>query len=258
MRTMLARSTTVRCALYTIFVGAMLVLLPACDSNTPAPSLESQFDMQVGAPVDQSVTGPAALGSNLSFDEQGVFTLPEGPFGKTITIIQLSGEIDEGVAHDLSFMRVANGPLEEDTYDIGFSCEGDCGPWSFPEEWFTADYGRQTADSLHSYPIESGTIAIETVTDEGVEGSFNLTSPVKMSIAKADIEVLIDSLRSGPHRPDTTGIPYPPMMNLQFFEEPMTIEGSFTATSDQKLSDQVPHFGGILGSTVSDTTITIP
>lgn len=235
----------------------MLVLLSGCDSNSPTPSLESQFDMQVGAPVNQSLTGPAALGSDLSFDEQGVFTVPGGPFGETMTIIQLSGENDEGVAHDLSFLRVADGPIEEDTYELGGLCEADCGPRFFPpEEWFTADYGRRTADSLHSYPIDSGTVTVTTVTDEGVEGTFDLTSSLELSIARDDLEAFIDSMRSGP--PRDTALTLGPRPDLEFLEQPMTIEGSFAATSNQTLSGQVPHFGGIGGGVVSDTTITIP
>lgn len=257
MRTMFVGLTTLRHALHIVFFGAALVLLAACDSTEPTPSLESQFDITIGEPVNQSLTGPAALGNTLSFDDQEVFILPEGPFGKNITIIQLSGQNDDGVFHDLSFMHAADEPIEEGTYNIGASCEPNCGPFP-PEELFTANYGRQTADSLHSYPIESGTVTVETVTDEGVEGTFNLTSPAKMSIAKGDIEALIDSLRSGPPRRDTIGHPSPPLTDVRVFEQPMTVEGSFAATSDQELSGQVPHFGGIVGGSVSDTTITIP
>lgn len=240
-----SRSTIIRRLLYTLLLGTVLVGITACDSGGPETTPASEFDLTVGAPVDASLKGRAALANDLSFDEQGVFTVPVGPFGKTVTIIQLSGENESGVVHDLSFMRLAEDRIEEGTYELGRPCGDGCELGDFPpEELFTASYGRRTADSLHSYPIESGTVTVESVTDESVRGTFTLTTAVEASVAQADLQAFIDSLRARPPR-DTTAIPGPPPTDLQFLEPPTTIEGRFTATAGEQLSERVPHFGGI-------------
>jgi len=239
-------------------LGGVLVVLVSCDSSGSKPSLEPQFDVTIGDPVGTSLKGAAAFGSNLSADEQGIFTLPIEPFGKTITVIQLSGETEAGVVHDLSFLHFADGSLQETTYEVGHACEGDCAPGSFPpEELFLADYVRQTVDSLHSHPIDSGTVTIETVTEEGARGTFTLSSTVEVSSSRAAVEAFLDSLRSG-SRLTPTEMPSPPPTDLQVLEQPLTIEGRFTATSGHELSEQVPHLPGMGLGLVSDTTLFRP
>lgn len=231
-----------------LLLGALLACLPACDTSGPDPSLESEFDMTVGDPVNTSLKGTAALGSDLSFDQQSVFTLPVPPLGKTVSIIQLSGDGRQDVVHDLSFMRIADGPIAEGTYELGRLCENGCRPFP-PEELLTADYGRQTADSLHSWTIDAGTITVETATEEGVEGSFSLTASQEISVSRSDLQAFLDSLRSmpvpdRPFRGDTTAFPTPPPTDIRVLETPMTIEGRFTATPGTPLSPRVPHLSG--------------
>jgi hypothetical protein len=242
--------------LFAVLVGAVLVFFAGCDSSGPEPALEPAFDMSVGAPVGASVKGKAALGSNLSFEEQGVFTFPVPAFDKTASIVQLSGETERGVAHDLSFLRLADEGLSEGTYELKRPCEDGCGFGAFPpDELFAADYSRQTTDSLYSYPIRSGTVTVETADDEGVQGRFSLTSTFEVSVARADLEAFIDSLR----RPrDTTSVPPRPPTNLQVLEQPLTIEGTFTATSGEALSDRVPHLGGLGLGVDRDTLVLGP
>jgi hypothetical protein len=232
-------------------VVAVLGLLTGCDSGGPEPSMEPAFDMSIGSPVETSIKGKAALGSNLSFEEQGVFTFPVPPLGKTVSIVQLSGEAEQGIAHDVSFLRLADEGLSEGTYALNRPCEDGCIGAFPPDELLTADYSRQTADSLYSYPIRSGSLTVETANDEGVAGRFSLSSSLEVSVARADLEAFIDSLRRVPR--DTAFVPPRPPTNLQFLEEPLTIEGTFTATAGEPLSDRVPHLGGFGWDTRRDT-----
>ncbi|MEF8815501.1 MAG: hypothetical protein V5A20_10800 [Salinibacter sp.] len=225
----------------TLFLSllALCVLLTACDSTGPESTPEPHFELTAGAPVNASVQGQATLGNNLSFDEQNVFVHPIQPLDKTVTIVQLSGEYEESVTHDLSFMRLADGPLEPGTYEVGMNghCDSSCGPGFFPDELFTVSYGRQTADSLHFYPLKEGTVAVETATDEVVEGTFSLDAAMEASVSRADMEAFRDSLREGPPS-DSTEFPRPPEPTVTALEPLMTIEGSFTATPGT-LSDAV-------------------
>jgi hypothetical protein len=261
MRTFSFRSTAIRRALCAILLGAVVVLLAACDSTGPQSSPEPQFNMNIGGPVNTSLSGAAALGSNLSFNEQNVFIHP-GPFGNTVTIIQLSGEADQGATHDLSFVRLADRPLEPGTYEVGTTarCDSPCGPEFPPDELFTASYGRETADSLHFYPLESGTVNVETATEEVVEGTFTLDAALEASVSRAAMEAFRDSLLEVRGRPpsDSTDLPRPPEPTIQFLESPMTIEGSFTATAEEQLSGQVPHLGGFGVRVARDTIVTNP
>ena len=201
---------------------------------------EPHFELTTTAPVNASVQGTATLGSNLSFGEQNVFVLPIQRLGKTVTIVQLAGTVEDSVTHDLSFLRLADGPLEPGTYEVGLDaprCDSPCGPSFVPDELFTASYGRQTADSLHFYPLKEGTVAVETATDEVVEGTFSLDAAMEASVSRADMQAFRDSLREGPPS-DSTDVPRPPEPTVTPLEPPMVIEGSFTATPGT-LSNQV-------------------
>ena len=227
---------------WTISATALLVviLLGACDGTGPEPTPEPRFELTAGAPVNAAVEGNATLGNDLSFGEQSVFVLPIQRLGKTVTIVQLAGTVEDSVTHDLSFLRLADGPLEPGTYEVGLKaprCDSPCGPGFFPEELFTASYGRQTADSLHFYPLKEGTVTVETATDEVVEGTFSLDAAMEASVSRADMQAFRDSLRGGLPR-DSTDFPRPPEPTVTPLEPPMTIEGSFTATPGT-LSDQV-------------------
>lgn len=190
------------------------------------------------------------MGNNLSFGEQRVFVLPIQQLGKTVTLVQLSGTYEESITHDLSFMRLADDPLETGTYEVGWEarCDSPC-VGIFPDELFTASYGRQTADSLHFYPLKEGTVTIETATDEVVEGTFSLDAAREASVSRADMEAFRDSLRGGLPS-DSTDLPHPPRPTVTTLEPQMTIEGSFTATpgalSDQVMRPQWSVGGGIL------------
>jgi len=99
-------------------VLALALLLTACDSAGPESTPKPRFELTTTAPVSASVQGKATLGSNLSFSEQNVFVLPVQRLGKTATIVQLAGTYQDSVTHDLSFMRLADGPLEPGTYEV--------------------------------------------------------------------------------------------------------------------------------------------
>ncbi len=222
-----------------VCVLALALFLTACDSTGPESTPEPRFELTAGAPVNASVEGKATLGNNLSFGEQSVFVLPTPRLGKTATIVQLAGTYEDSVTHDLSFLRLADGPLEPGTYEAGFDarCDSPCGPGFFPDELFTASYGRQTADSLHFYPLKEGTVTVETATDEVVEGTFSLDAAMEASVSRADMQAFRDSLRGGPPR-DSTDFPRPPEPTVTALEPPMTIEGGFTARPGT-LSDAV-------------------
>jgi hypothetical protein len=261
MRTFSFRSTAIRRALWTILLGTAVVLLAACDSTGPQSTPEPQFNMDIGKPVNMSLSGAAALGSNLSFNEQNVFVHP-GPFGKTVTIIQLSGEAAPGGTHDLSFMRLADGSLKPGTYEVGANarCDSPCGPGFFPDELFAASYGRQTTDSLHFYPLESGTVNVETATEEVVEGTFMLDAALEASVSRAAMEAFRDSVREWHRTPltDRGDHPQPPEPDVQLLKPPMTIEGSFTATAGERLSDEVPHLRGFGVGVGSNPAVATP
>lgn len=157
--------------------------------------------------------------------------LPFERFGKTATIVQLSGTYRDSVTHDLSFLRLADGPLEPGTYEVGLDahCDSPCGPGFLSGELFTASYGRQAPDSLHFYTLKEGTVTVETVTDQVVEGTFSLDAAAEASVSRADIQAFRDSLPEGPPS-DTTELPRPPQPQIEPLVPPMTIEGSFTAT----------------------------
>ncbi len=230
------------------FLLVLTVLIAGCDSTGPEHDAdpEPHFELTLGAPVNAAVEGEAALGDGTSFDEQNVFVLPATPFGKTITAIQLFGE-DGRVAHNLSFLYLADEPIAEDTYEIGFPdpCEGEgpeCMPRPFqPDSLLMAHYARLTDDSLHTYMLDAGTLTIERATDEVVEGAFTLEASVAISVTQADLEAFQDALRNNPpEEGNWEDLPEPPPTEIGFLEPPLTIEGSFTATPGA-FSDRVPQ-----------------
>ena len=232
-------------------VFLLVGLLTACDGTGPESTPEPRFELSAGAPVNASVEGKATLGTDLSFGEQSVFVLPIQPLGKTVTVLQLAGTYEDTVTHDLSFMRLADGPLDPGTYEMGPDArrDGPCEPGFFPGGLFTASYGRQTADSLHFYPLKEGTVTVETATDEVVEGTFSLDADVGASVSRADMQAFRDSLRGAPSYNDID-LPRPPEPSVTALEPPMTIEGNFTATPG-RLADEMTRLrwsvgGGLL------------
>lgn len=109
------------------------------------------------APVSASIEGKATLGSGPSVDDKNLFAHPLPGLNKTATIVQLAGTQGKSVTHDLSFLRWADGPLGPGAHEVGAnaSCDRPCEP-SFPDELFTASYGRQTPDSLSLVTVSSG------------------------------------------------------------------------------------------------------
>lgn len=152
------------------------------------------------------------------------------------------------MTHDLSFMRLADGPLDPGTYEMGPDArrDGPCEPGFFPGGLFTASYGRQTADSLHFYPLKEGTVAVETATDEVVEGTFSPDADVGASVSRADMQAFRDSLRGAPSYNDID-LPRPPEPSVTALEPPMTIEGNFTATPG-RLADEMTRLRWSVGS----------
>lgn len=230
----------------------LAVLFVSCDSAGPEATPDPHFTLSAEAPVNASVEGEAKLGNNLTFGEQSLFVHPLQGLDKTITIVQLSGEYQGAVTHDLSFVRLADEPLSPGTYEVGLDahCDSPCGPDLVPDELFTASYGRQTADSLHFYPLRSGTATVETASNEVAEGTFTLEAAAEASVSRADMEAFRDSIREGLPS-DTTDLPRPPQPTVTTIEPPMTIEGRFTATAGT-LSTEVTRpqwgFGGGLVS----------
>jgi len=201
-------------------------------STGPEVAPEPHFDLAVEAPVRASVEGKARLSNNLSFSDQNLFVHPLQGLDKTVTIVQLSGTSEASVVHDLSLMRLADEPLSSGIYEVGLetACDGPCGAGIVPDELFTASYGRRTVDSLHFYPLETGTVTVETATDEVVEGTFRLEAMAEASVSRADMEAFHDSIHASPPG-DVTNLPRPPRPTLTTLAPPMAIEGRFTATA---------------------------
>lgn len=246
----------------TVFIFALVLsmLLVGCDTAGPEPDAdpEPHFEFTLGAPVNAAVEGEAALDDGTSFDEQSVFVLPSTPFGKTLTAIQLFGE-DGGMAHDLSFVYLADAAITEGTYEIGFPdpCAGqeppECTPRFFmPDSLLLVHYARMTSDSLYTYPIDAGTLTIERVTDEVVEGAFSLDAVAAISVSQADLAAFQDSLRAYMDNRlpgedfNREDLPQPPPTDVRPIMPPMTIEGTFTAMPGT-FSDRVPRSRWMMG-----------
>lgn len=243
---------------HSIFFFALTLgmLLTGCDGAGPSEdAAEPRFEMTLGAPVNASLQGIAALGNGASFEEQNLFTFPLPHSGKTVTAIQLFGRDAQDVVHDLSLVYIADEMIATGTYDLsgrfGTCMEkrpDNCPPERlFPDNLLMAHYARQTDDSLYSYLADSGTVAIEYAAEDEVSGAFDLSTAVEISVAKTDLEVFIDSTRtrSGDDFPEL------PPMHIRALNPPLIITGSFTATPGD-FSNQVHHFnwmmsGGTIG-----------
>lgn len=226
--------TTTRCAIILLMAA---LAITGCDSVESGEEMPDPYaEMEIGAPLNTTIAGNAALGGNDAFSDEAAFFLPIGDSGYTLTAVQLFGEDDTGASHSLSFTYIGEEPLGEGSYDLGFDlpCEdpSDCRrPDLFFGDRLTTSYTRTTEDSLYSYAPTGGTLTVEQASEEGVVGSFTVESTTQISIATADIEAFIDSLANNPPtdgRPSE--MPEPPPATITPLETPLTIEGDFAAT----------------------------
>ena len=224
-----------------LFLVALLVVATGCDSvDSDEDEMPEPFaTIEAGTPLNTAVDGQAALGGGASFSEQGAFFVPIGNSGFTLTAIQLFGEDDTGASHSLSFTHIGEEPLSEGSYDLGFElpCDNpsDCRrPGLFFGDRLTTSYTRTADDSLYSYTPTGGTLAVDQASEEGVVGSFTVEATIEISVAIADIEAFIDSLRNNPPTGNQPGeLPEPPPHNVNPLETPLTIEGDFAATPSE-------------------------
>ena len=228
-----------------------LVLTTGCDSVDSAEDLPDPYaDIQVSAPLSATINGQAALGGSGSFDEQGAMVFPFDDLGFTLTAIQLFGEDDTGITHTLSFMHIGEESLEEGAYDIGFDmpCTDptDCEQSGlFFGEQLSTNYARTTADSLHNYNLQNGTLTVERADEEVIEGTFTFEAAVEISTSKEDLEAFYDSLQTNPptgDRPYGDMPDFPPMYPSPL-DPPATIEGAFAATPGDFSNTMGSSFG---------------
>jgi len=221
-------------------MGLLLCLLIAgCDGagpdeDAPAP----RFVMTLSAPVSTSINGKATLGNGASFDEQNLLIYALPSFGTTLTAIQLVGRDLQAIDHDLSLLYVADAPITTGTYEVGVqgACEDEspvactAAPY-FAGSLLVATYSRQAADSIHTYPLDSGTLTVERVTKHLVEGAFTFASPFEISASRADMVAFADSLDGFVSDRDAPrDFPALPPRHVQTLDAALTIEGRFTAT----------------------------
>ncbi len=235
----------IRSVLSASALGLLVFALTGCDSGGTNAPPEPQFEATWGPPVNTSLSGKAALGDANSFQNSALlsFTVPE--LEKTITAVQLFGTDENGTSHDLSFTYIADERLTEGTYTLEnseFQSPFDStqtrsthsGVPFGPDSLFTASYGRRTVDSLFTYNLQ-GSVTIENVGEQVVEGRFDLEAPLEISIHRDSLKAHIDSLRE-----PSSGPISPPPFTFRPLDEPMSIEGTFTATPRQ-FADDVPH-----------------
>lgn len=196
--------------------------------------------------MNTSIEGSAALGSGSSFDQGSLYTFTSPTFGQTVTAIQLFQREGEQVAHDLSFLYVDDEIISPGTYELSrpFGClrseQEDCSPGPFRlDSLFTADYVRQSSDSLFTYVGMGGTVTIETANEEVVAGEFSLSASQELAVARQDLQTFIESL----HDADTA--PVPPPMEFRELGSPIMIDGQFTATPNE-FSGRVSHLNWMI------------
>lgn len=241
---------------YSLLMGLLLCLLIAgCDGagpdeDPPAP----RFVMTLSAPVSTSIDGQATLGNGAAFDEQNLLVYSFLPFGKTLTAIQLFGRGPQAVDHDLSLLYVADAPITAGTYEVGVqgTCDDEspvactAAPYVAGSILF-ATYSRQTADSIHTYPLDSGMLTVERVTEHLVEGTFTFASAFEISASRADMVAFADSLDGFVSDRDAPrDFPTLPPRHVRALDPALTIEGRFTATSGA-LSNRVHHANWLMG-----------
>jgi hypothetical protein len=226
-----------RCALVLLIFALAFTGCDSVDSSEDVP--DPYAEMELGAPLNMTIQGNAALGGSDAFSDEAAFFLPIGNSGYTLTAIQLFGE-DEGSAHTLSFTYIGEDALSEGSYDVGFDlpCDdpSDC---RRPGLFFGGDrlmtnYIRTDDDSLRSYMLSDGTLTVEQASDESIAGTFALEADAEISVSIDDLEAFQDSLRANRPTPgaprDLGDLPEPPPFTVQPLEPAMTIEGSFAAT----------------------------
>lgn len=233
----------------------LIVCVSGCDSAAPEEAApKPQFSMTLGAPVSTAINGEASFTDGSGVEEQILSTFPLPSFDLTLTAVQLFGKDADGTAHDVSFVYIADDGLTAGTYEVNSflsSCadtSADCSPGLlFAGSLLTAHYARQTADSLFTYGLDTGTVTVDEVSMDAVRGTFDLSATVEVAIARADFRAYVDSLRNGPSRLEPSYFPTPPPSDFRVLPEPLTVTGTFTATRGEG-SDWADRFGWMMGT----------
>jgi hypothetical protein len=236
----------IRSILPAVVLGGLVIAFMGCDSGGTNAPPEPQFEATLGPPVNTSLRGKAALGDASSFQNGALFAFTVPELNRTITAVQLFGTDGGGTPHDLSFTYIADESLGEGTYTLEaprrvFPSDSTRGPapgakFFRPDSIFTASYGRRTTDSLFTYSVE-GSVTIENVDDQVVEGRFDLEAPLEIGLHRDSLKAHIESLREPSNGPIG-----PPPFRIQPLDEPMSIEGTFTATP-REFAHEVTHVG---------------
>jgi predicted amino acid-binding ACT domain protein len=209
--------------------------------------------MTLGAPVSASIDGQASFTDGSSFEEQILRTVPLPSLDLTLTAVQLFGEDADGIVHDVSFVYIAGDGLTTGTYDVNSllspctDAVADCSPGLlFTGSLFTAQYARQTPDSLFTYGLDVGSVTVDEVSEEAVRGTFDLSATVEVAVARTDLRAYIDSLRDAPSRLEPSYFPTPPPSDSRVLREPLTVTGTFTATPGE-VTEWADRFGWMMG-----------
>lgn len=234
--------------------------ITGCDSVESGEEMPDPYaEMEIGAPLNTTIAGNAALGGNDAFSDEAAFFLPIGDTGYTLTAVQLFGEDDTGASHSLSFTHIGEEPLGEGSYDLGFDlpCEdpSDCRrPGLFFGDRLMTNYTRVADDSLRSYMLRDGSLTVEQASDDGIVGSFALEAGVEISVSVEDLEAFQDSLRANmPTSGAPRDLPEPPPHTVQPLEPAMTIEGRFAATPGEFPRRPGSSFGWMIRGGVFST-----
>ena len=237
----------------TLLLG-LTVFVVGCDSAGPENADPTpRFTMTLGAPISASIDGQASFTDGSSFEEQILRTVPLPSLDLALTAVQLFGEDADGIAHDVSFVYIADDVLTTGTYDVNSfltpcaDASADCTPGLlFTGSLFTAQYARQTADSLFTYGLDAGSVTVDEASEEAVRGTFDLSATVEVAVARADLRAYVDSLRNTPSRLEPSYFPTPPPSDVRVLPEPLTLTGTFTATPGE-VTDWADRFGWMMG-----------
>ena len=211
---------------FSLIVCSLVVL--GCDSANPEPGPPPpSFRARLSAPVDATLRGSAVIGE-ADFSVQNAFVWPLPNAEESITSIQL---IDDDPASDrLDFIGLSqigpDGP-SPGAFRAGsfLTClQGDPSGCLFTnlDRLFLAEYVRVTADSLAIYPMQSGEVVVDAVTDDAIRGTFSLSTSLAFRIGTAAIDTSVTW--------DDDFQEYGPSIPFDTLATPLTIEGQFTAT----------------------------
>lgn len=220
-----------------VFVLLLTVGCDSTESDPPAPFFKATLHDDRGATA--SLEGTAVLNPG-SFDQELFFTLPAEWIGDDmhVTVIHLiasDGETEHtiGFSH-ISDDRPASGEelsIEPQVFSRTFGkapsseqegVESDDEPaWLDTLNGKTfASYQRTSSDSLFTYLPASGTLHVERASDREVAGTFAVEIAARLAFPLDEWP---------PHGAGTFSAPDDFPGRIEYFADPLVLEGSFTA-----------------------------